>query len=150
LKSSRTITTIRILVNMEFTIEHPKNHHPPSILQGANYPPLRYKTLGEILDEQAELRGDNEAIICPSINSRWSYNKLQREALQVAQGLLAFGIRPGDRIGILAGNCAEYVAVFFAAGYIGAILVVLNNTYTTQEAMNALSHSGKRETKRST
>jgi acyl-CoA synthetase (AMP-forming)/AMP-acid ligase II len=129
---------------MEFTIELPKNHHPPSLLQGPNYPPLRYKTLGEILDEQVELRGDNEAIICPSNNSRWSYNKLQREASHVAQGLLAFGIKPGDRIGILAGNCTEYVAVFFAAGYIGAILVVLNNTYTKEEAVNALTHSGKR------
>jgi acyl-CoA synthetase (AMP-forming)/AMP-acid ligase II len=128
---------------MEFTIEHPKNYHPPSFLQGPNYPPLRYKTLGEILDEQAELRGENEAIICPSTSSRWTYSTLQREALHVAQGLLAFGIRSGDRIGIMAGNCAEYVAVFFAAGYVGAILVVLNNTYTKEEAINALTHSGK-------
>lgn len=133
-----------MLEKMEFTLELPKYHNPPSLLQGANYPPLRYKTLGEILEEQAELRGDNEAIICPSMNTRWSYNRLQREALHIAQGLLALGIRPGERIGILAGNCAEYVAVFFAAGYMGAILVVLNNTYTTQEALNALKHSGMR------
>jgi acyl-CoA synthetase (AMP-forming)/AMP-acid ligase II len=51
-------------------------------------------------------------------------------------------VRPGDRIGILAENCAEYVAVFFSSGYVGATLVVLNNTYTVQEAKNALRHSG--------
>lgn len=46
-------------------------------------------------------------------------------------------------MGILAGNCAEYIAVFFASSYIGAILVVLNNTYTKQEATNALEHAGE-------
>ncbi|KAH8672882.1 hypothetical protein BGZ60DRAFT_485381 [Tricladium varicosporioides] len=127
---------------MEFTIEHPRNHHPLSILHGSVFPPLQYKTLGRLLDEQAILREENEAIVCPSSNARWSYKTLQAESLQIAQGLLAFGIRAGDRIGILAGNCAQYVAVFFASTYIGAILVVLNNTYTSQEAINALNHSG--------
>ncbi|KAG9233850.1 hypothetical protein BJ875DRAFT_463155 [Amylocarpus encephaloides] len=129
---------------MEFTIELPKNHNPPSLLHGPNFPPLQYKTLGEILDEQSALRGDNEAIICPSMGVRWSYNTLHSESLHIAQGLLAFGIKSGDRIGILAGNCAEYVAVFFAASYVGAVLVVLNNTYTTQEATYALKHSSCR------
>lgn len=116
----------------------------PSILQGVSHPPLLSLTLGELLDQQCQARGDSECLVCPSLGARWTYKTLQEESIQVAHGLLSLGIRAGDRIGILAGNCPEYLSVFFAAGYIGCILVVLNNTYTAQEAKNALKHSGKR------
>ena len=43
----------------------------------------------------------------------------------------------------MAGNCEQYAAVFFAATRIGAILVILNNTYTATEAQYALGFSGK-------
>ncbi|RFU27826.1 hypothetical protein B7463_g8521, partial [Scytalidium lignicola] len=116
----------------------------PSLIEGPSYPPLKHVTLGQLLDQQALARGSNECIVCPSLNTRWTYDTLRSESLQVAQGLLSMGIKPGDRIGILAGNYAEYVAVFFGVAYIGAILVVLNNTYTTDEALRALAHSGCR------
>ncbi|CAG8975234.1 hypothetical protein HYALB_00011934 [Hymenoscyphus albidus] len=127
---------------MEFAIDLPKNYQPPSLIQGPLFPPLQYKTLGQLLDDQALKRRENECIICPTSGTRWTYNTLRDESLHIAQGLLAYGIKSGDRVGILAGNCAEYIAVFFATGYIGAILVVLNNTYTKQEAKYALEHAG--------
>ena len=43
----------------------------------------------------------------------------------------------------MAGNCEQYAAVFFAATRIGAILVILNNTYTPTEAQYALGFTGK-------
>ena len=113
-----------------------------SLVEGITSPPLLSLTLGDLLDQQCLSRGPNECIVCPKTNSRWTYKTLQEESMLIAQGLLSLGLRAGDRVGILAGNCAEYIAVFFAAGYIGCILVVLNNTYTTQEAENALRHSG--------
>ncbi|KMU92604.1 acyl-CoA synthetase [Coccidioides immitis H538.4] len=57
-------------------------------------------------------------------------------------GLLAKGIKRGDRIGVMAGNCEQYVSLFFAAARVGAILVVINNTYTCPELMYALKHVG--------
>lgn len=39
----------------------------------------------------------------------------------------------------MAGNCEQYAAIFFATVRIGAILVILNNTYTPSEAMYGLS-----------
>jgi acyl-CoA synthetase (AMP-forming)/AMP-acid ligase II len=45
-------------------------------------------------------------------------------------------------VGVMAGNCEQYISVFFAAARVGAILVVLNNTYTPSELSYALSHSG--------
>lgn len=53
------------------------------------------------------------------------------------------GIKPGDRVGIMAGNCEQYVAVFFACSTIGAILVILNNTYTADEAVYGLGFTGE-------
>jgi acyl-CoA synthetase (AMP-forming)/AMP-acid ligase II len=41
----------------------------------------------------------------------------------------------------MAGNCEQYAAVFFAVAKIGAILVILNNTYTPTEAMYGLKFS---------
>lgn len=114
----------------------------PSLLLGPSSPPLQHIALGQLLDQQALSQGPRECIVCHSLKVRWSYDTLRKESLEVAQGLLAMGIKPGDRVGIMAGNCAEYVAVFFGVAYIGAILVVLNNTYTTAEALYALSHSG--------
>jgi long-chain acyl-CoA synthetase len=114
----------------------------PSVLRGVTYPPLLSLTLGDLLDQQCQSRGDSECLVFPSSVTRWTYEDLQKESIQIARGLLSLGLRDGDRIGILAGNCPEYLSIFFAAGYIGCILVVLNNTYTTQEAENALGHSG--------
>jgi long-chain acyl-CoA synthetase len=52
------------------------------------------------------------------------------------------GIGVGDRVGIMAGNCEQYAAVFFSATRVGAILVILNNTYTPTEALYGLRFSG--------
>lgn len=56
--------------------------------------------------------------------------------------LVEVGIRPGDRVGIMAGNCEQYVAVVFAVARVGGILVVLNNTYTAGEALRGVRFTG--------
>jgi acyl-CoA synthetase (AMP-forming)/AMP-acid ligase II len=114
-----------------------------SIVHGTHEPALVEQTLGDLLDEQCASRGDRECLVVPWSGARWTYNKLQLEARTLAKAMLAFGVKRGDRVGILAGNCEEYVAVFFATGYLGCILVVLNSTYTATEAKYALNHSGK-------
>jgi mevalonyl-CoA ligase len=114
-----------------------------SIVHGPLEPALVDWTLGDLLDEQCAIRGIKECLIVPFSETRWTFAELQHQSKILAKGLLALGVRRGDRVGILAGNCEEYVAVFFAAGYIGAILVVLNSTYTSAEAQYALNHSGK-------
>ncbi|CZS92713.1 related to long-chain-fatty-acid-CoA ligase [Rhynchosporium graminicola] len=113
-----------------------------SIVHGELEPPLRDLTLGSLLDEQCEIRGDKECLVVAHTGVRWTYSKLQQQSRILAKGLLAVGLEKGDRIGILASNCEEYAATFFAAGYLGCILVVLNATYTAEEALHALKHSG--------
>ena len=114
-----------------------------SIVHGPLEPALLDWTLPDLLDEQCRLRGEKECLIVPFSKTNWSFLELLEKSRSLAKGLLSLGVRRGDRIGILAGNCEEYVATFFAAGYVGAILVVLNSTYTAAEAKYALNHSGK-------
>tara|TARA_R110002033_G_scaffold8862_1_gene29989 strand:+ start:175 stop:654 length:480 start_codon:yes stop_codon:yes gene_type:complete len=114
-----------------------------SIVHGELNPPLRDLTLGSLLDEQVSIRGEKECLVVAHTATRWTFSELQRQSRTLAKGMLALGLKRGDRIGILASNCEEYVATFFAAGYIGGILVVLNATYTAEEALHALQHSGE-------
>ena len=112
-----------------------------SILQGPTGPPLVDLTLGELLQLQTYQHGTQECLIIPWTGARWTYNDLNQQSSLLAQALLDMGIGVGDRVGIMAGNCEQYAAVFFAVAKIGAILVILNNTYTPTEAMYGLEFS---------
>ncbi|KKA29549.1 hypothetical protein TD95_001667 [Thielaviopsis punctulata] len=112
-----------------------------SILHGPTDSPLVDLTLGDLLELQSHQYGNKECLVIPWTGARWTYNDLNRHSYLLAQALLDMGIGVGDRVGIMAGNCEQYAAVFFAACRIGAILVILNNTYTPTEAMYGLNFS---------
>lgn len=113
-----------------------------SHLHGPADPPLVDLTLGELLELQTYQYGTKECLVIPWTGARWTYNELNQQSSSLAQALLDMGVGAGDRVGIMAGNCEQYAAVFFAAAKIGAILVILNNTYTPTEAIYGLSFSG--------
>ncbi|RYP39886.1 hypothetical protein DL767_002005 [Monosporascus sp. MG133] len=113
-----------------------------SLLYGPVDPPLVDLTLGELLDLQCQHYGTQECIVTPWTGARWTYNELNQQSSQLARSLMSLGIGVGDRVGIMAGNCEQYASVFFAVARIGAILVILNNTYTPTEAQYALQFTG--------
>lgn len=113
-----------------------------SIVHGPTTPQLWEITLAELLELQCLEHGDRECLVVPWTNTRWTYRQLQAETERLVRGLLANGIQHGDRIGVMAGNCEQYVSLFFAAATVGAILVVINNTYTKAELIYALEHTG--------
>lgn len=55
-----------------------------------------------------------------------SYSELDETSSRLANGLIALGLKPGDRIGLLARNCLEYVEVELAAAKAGFIVACLN------------------------
>ncbi len=59
----------------------------------------------------------------------------------IAGALQKLGVKKGDRLAILAPNCANYIAYHYASAYIGSILVVLNNRHTTDECAYAINDS---------
>lgn len=63
---------------------------------------------------------------------------------RVATGLLARGISRGDRIGLLGLNTPRWLAAFFGAARIGAVVVPLNVRYRERELAHMLGQSGAR------
>jgi acyl-CoA synthetase (AMP-forming)/AMP-acid ligase II len=51
-----------------------------------------------------------------------------------------FGVRPGDRVAILAANCPEWIISFWATVSLGAICVGLNGWWTEDEIRYAVGH----------
>lgn len=114
-----------------------------SHLHGPVDPPLVDLTLGEVLSLQAEQHGARECLVFPWTGARWTYGELDRQSTLLAAALLETGVGKGDRVGVMAGNCEQYAAVFFGVVRMGAILVILNNTYTSREARYALGFTGE-------
>lgn len=78
---------------------------------GPTSPPLKTVTLGELLREQVQFNGDREALVSAWQGIRWTYKELDEKSGELARGFYELGIRKGDRMAIMAGNCGEYVLV---------------------------------------
>jgi fatty-acyl-CoA synthase len=106
--------------------------------------PLLGDTIGENLDRTVRRFPDRPALVDVPAGARWSYAELAAEVDALALGLLAVGITAGDRVGIWAPNCAEWVFTQYATAKIGAILVNINPAYRTSELEFVLNQSGTR------
>src|SRR5215510_6805942 len=114
----------------------------PSYVHGANSVPLLGETIGQNLRRTVDRFGDREALVARHQGYRATYRELWDQTTQVARGLLAHGVRKGDRVGIWSPNRAEWVVIQYATARIGAILVNINPAYKTAELRYALQQSG--------
>ena len=105
---------------------------------------LRGETIGENLRRVAGAAGDQEALVDVPSGRRWTYRQLDADVDAVAIGLIAAGIEAGDRVGIWAPNCPEWVLLQYATARIGAILVNINPAYRSHELGFVLRQSGVR------
>jgi len=101
--------------------------------------PLLTETIGHCLERKAAELPDHPALVVCHQNIRWTYGEFLREVDRLATGLLALGTQPGDRVGIWAPNCYEWVLTQFATARIGAILVCINPAYRLYELEYALN-----------
>jgi fatty-acyl-CoA synthase len=113
-----------------------------SYAAGPTEPPVPEGTIGEWLDRAAERFGDREALVVPWQDVRWTWAELRDRADALARGLARLGLTAGDRIGVLAPNCSEWVLTQFATARLGLILVSINPAYRTRELGHALRLSG--------
>lgn len=125
------------------------SHHSfrpkPSYTQGLLEPALQNWTFGDLLQRQAEQFPRNIAISCPGTSNPITYRQLNDRTKLLGKALIANGISVGDRVGIFAGNVLEYVEIVLATARIGAIIVLLNTFYTTEEIKRALRFTGQCE-----
>jgi fatty-acyl-CoA synthase len=113
-----------------------------SYASGTSDAELLGDTIGENLDRALVSFAGHEALVdCPT-GRRWTYAELGRAIDEVARGLLATGVAKGDRVGIWAPNCPEWVLVQYATARIGAIMVNINPAYRVSELEYVLNQSG--------
>ncbi len=103
--------------------------------------PLLGMTITEALKQTVINYPDAEALVVPYQNYRVSYQEFWDEIARVAKGILSYGIKKGDRVGIWAPNRFEWVLVQFATARIGVILVNINPAYKSAELEYALRQS---------
>jgi fatty-acyl-CoA synthase len=119
-----------------------------SYVAGATDVPLRFITLPGLLDEAVERHGGREAAYFAVTGRRWSWYDLRSRADEVAAGLLALGLKRGDRIGLWAPTCEEWLGTCFGAMRIGAIVVPLNPIWGEVELERTLNIAGCRRSGR--
>jgi len=105
----------------------------PSYVHGAHDVPLIGETIGDFLTHIAARYADNDALVVPHQDVRWTYREFDERVTRLAAGLLALGLEPGDRVGIWSQNCAEWVLVQFATARAGLIMVNINPAYRRSE-----------------
>jgi fatty-acyl-CoA synthase len=106
---------------------------------GASTTQIIYETIGVYFDRICEQHPEQDALIVRHQDVRWTYCELQKKVNELATGLLALGIAPGDRVGIWGPNSHEWVMVQLATAKIGAIMVCINPAYRLYELEFALN-----------
>jgi fatty-acyl-CoA synthase len=113
-----------------------------SYAHGTSEVPLLGDTIGANLQRAVDAFPDREALVDVPSGRRWTYAELGADVEQLARGLLARGVGKGDRVGIWAVNCAEWVLVQYATARVGAVMVNINPAYRAHELAYVLGQSG--------
>jgi long-chain acyl-CoA synthetase len=82
------------------------------------------------------------AIHCPSRGTSYTYREVRGQMNRLAQGLLAVGVRRGDRVCIYLESSPEYLFSYFAIWRIGAVAVPTNRVYRGEELLHAITNAG--------
>jgi fatty-acyl-CoA synthase len=115
-----------------------------SYAHGACDRPLLGDTIGESLERTAARVPDAEALVSVHQGVRYTYAELNDAVDRLARGMLAAGIRRGDRVGVWSPNRSEWPLVQFATAKVGVILVNINPSYRRSELEYVLGQSGCR------
>ncbi|WP_320173567.1 AMP-binding protein [Maridesulfovibrio sp.] len=102
---------------------------------------LREITLGALLDETVEKYPDQEAVVYVDRDFRLTYREFGELVDDLAMGLMALGIKKGEKVAVWATNVPYWVALQFATAKIGAILLTVNTFYRTTELEYLLKQS---------
>ncbi|MEM8918215.1 MAG: fatty acyl-AMP ligase [Pseudomonadota bacterium] len=85
-----------------------------------------FETLGDALDYAAKGRkGFNFHDARATLVKVYPFSELREDALAAAHRLMAFGVKPGDRVALIADTEPQFCALFFGAVYAGALPVPL-------------------------
>jgi len=109
---------------------------------GASAIPLLGETIDENLKKTVAKYPNQDALICSHQNYRATYQEFYDQVVQVAKGLMALGVKRGDRVGVWSPNCYQWTLLQYATVKIGVILVNINPAYRTSELIYVINQSG--------
>ena len=97
-------------------------------------------TLGEILPHAARRFGDRTAVIVE--DRRFTFNQLDQLSNRIANGLVASGVEPGDRVTLYGNNSWEWLVSYYGIVKTGAVINPVNVMLTPEEVGYAVENSG--------
>jgi crotonobetaine/carnitine-CoA ligase len=115
----------------------------------ANQPvAARDKTLPKLLEGRAaRSTPDAPFVIFDDLQGRIAtrtYREFDREVNRTAHLLCRLGVRRGDTVTLLLANCLEFLALWFGAAKIGAVIVPVNTASSAAELEYLVAHSESR------
>jgi fatty-acyl-CoA synthase len=102
---------------------------------------ILHRTIGETFLDTARQFPEGIAMVVRQQNVRLTWRESAQSALRVAAGLRSLGLQPGDRAGVWATNCLEWVLLQFGCALAGVVLVNINPAYRSRELSFVLSKS---------
>jgi long-chain acyl-CoA synthetase len=99
-------------------------------------------TLADILPAAAARHTDRIALVVGE--RQMSFRQLESESNRVANGLVAIGVKPGDRVALFGANSCEWVVAYYGIAKTGAVLNPLSSMLTTDELRYTVTDAGAR------
>ncbi len=103
---------------------------------------MSIKTLDDVL--RVHERGRPEKVAMRAGDRSWTYAKLYEESCRVAQGLLAEGVAPQERVAFLDRNVPEYFSLLFGSAMVNAVTLAVNWRLAPPEMEYILNHAQAR------
>ncbi|XP_045575677.1 medium-chain acyl-CoA ligase ACSF2, mitochondrial isoform X2 [Salmo salar] len=104
-----------------------------SYVHGASSVSLLGQTVGQSLQAAADRWPHREALVFLQDGVRKTFSQFQEDVDQAAAGLLALGLKRGDRLGVWGPNTYHWILFQFATAKAGIILVSINPAYQLKE-----------------
>ncbi len=98
-------------------------------------------TIGDFLEKMVEKDPNQEFMVYPDRDLRFTYKEFDERVNLLAKGLLEIGIKKGDHVGIWAKNVPDWLTFMFATSKIGVVLVTVNTAYKSHELDYVLKQS---------
>ncbi|MDR2866864.1 MAG: AMP-binding protein, partial [Methanomassiliicoccaceae archaeon] len=99
------------------------------------------ETLGELLEKRAAEYPDVDAVVYVDRDYRLTWKEFNEQVDVIAKGLMALGVKKGDKVALWATNVPHWVSIQFATAKIGAILLTINTNYRSTEIDYILKQS---------
>ena len=100
------------------------------------------ETTHQVFEQTLTRFPDRDALIVRHQNVLLTWRQLADEVERTARGLIGLGLQSGDRVGVWATNCAEWIYLQLGCARAGLVQVNVNPAYRAHELAYVLKKSG--------